>query len=73
MTFILKKPSDLDKVIKIKSVHISASGNSIACYCPGCGVETEFVGEWPIDIHTVCDSSECDTIFMITNDTPIED
>jgi len=68
---ILKKPSELDEVIQIESIHMTPSGNGIACWCPGCGVEVEFVEDWPIDIRTVCDSNECDTIFIITNDTPI--
>ncbi len=78
MQINIKKPSELDKVDKIESLHISASGDSIACWCPSCGAEITFGDDWPIDIVTVCTGIDdlavrCNTRFTISDDTPIEE
>lgn len=76
----LKKPSELklEEPILIKSIHIGANSNDIGCFCPTCGAEIEFRGDWPIDIPIICsaiqdDNDVCKCRFIIKNDTPIEE
>ena len=69
---ILKKPSELDKPIQVEYLYSTNDGNGIATYCPECGLEYEFMFEWPIDIPIVCINKECTCRFIITNNTPIE-
>ena len=69
---ILKKPSELQKPIPVH--YIYDDGIGIGCYCPNCGLEHNFINDWPIDIPILCSNTkQCKCRFIITNDTPIED
>ena len=70
MQIKIKKPSELDRVIQIKDVHVGLQ-NGLACYCPDCGLEHEWLDDWPIDIRIHCVDADCKCIFTIPNNVEI--
>lgn len=77
----IKKPSELDNIQIVQFVYAGLNGG-LACYCPDCGAEHEWLSDWPIDIRIHCGEDydalnqldeNCDCIFVIPNNVQIEE